>query len=54
VAEYKLDKTLFHANLNGLTKEQLDSMEEIYEETYVKKYPIVGRLVEAVKMHDET
>ena len=45
VAEYKLEKHLFHADLRGLSKEKLASMEEIYQETYIKKYPIVGRMV---------
>jgi membrane-associated progesterone receptor component len=44
VAEYKLEPELFHADLSGLSEEKLKAMEEIYQETYITKYPIVGHI----------
>eukprot|EP00935_MAST-01C_sp_MAST-1C-sp1_P001890 g1890.t1 len=44
VAEYKLEPKLYHADLTGISDQQLSSMLQIYNETYIKKYPIVGRV----------
>lgn len=42
VAKMSLDPADLTSDTTGLTEEQLESLESIFEETYKAKYPIVG------------
>ncbi|XP_042357292.1 neudesin isoform X2 [Plectropomus leopardus] len=42
VAKMSLDPADLTSDTTGLTKEQLESLESVFEETYKTKYPIVG------------
>ncbi|XP_068437021.1 neudesin [Clinocottus analis] len=42
VAKMSLDPADLTSDTSGLTEEQLESLESIFEETYKAKYPIVG------------
>ncbi|CAJ1074582.1 neudesin [Xyrichtys novacula] len=42
VAKMSLDPADLTSDITGLTKEELDSLETVFKDTYKKKYPIVG------------
>lgn len=42
VAKMSLDPADLTSDITGLTEEQLESLESVFEGTYKKKYPIVG------------
>ncbi|XP_034531689.1 neudesin [Notolabrus celidotus] len=42
VAKMSLDPADLTSDITGLTEEQLESLEGVFEGTYKKKYPIVG------------
>nr|XP_040056006.1 neudesin [Gasterosteus aculeatus aculeatus] len=42
VAKMSLDPADLTADPTGLTEEQLESLDRVFEETYKRKYPIVG------------
>ncbi|XP_064622214.1 neudesin-like [Lineus longissimus] len=53
VAKMTLDEEDLNASLEGLTPDQLDSLEEIYTGVYKEKYPVVGYMDHFVRLYPE-
>ncbi|XP_038554299.1 neudesin-like, partial [Micropterus salmoides] len=52
VAKMSLDPADLTPDTTGLTDEQLKSLESIFEDTYKKKYPIVGYTASRILTED--